>query len=720
MTDWITTGTKLQRSGSYDFILKGFSLTTTEYMSDETPTGTYYDFGYYTVDNGVYYTHYQNGTSTTSSGDNGNSGLTLNTYYLMENIINKFTFTNTTAPCIVPLIRIPVNADYWLNGSCGTASINSYTSPYYITGQVNAQFTAAEYQQAIIDIIYYCYTTWNAYVTDNPDSFPDLSGTTFNPYINGITFSVDLHWNHAAPIGQTSGSYPSISLGGTPVTYSTLSSGQLPLCGVAVDDMSGGSSGLSLIDNTLQFWTSVAETFGINSSASPISNTSAYTYTNGSPTSYFTKSTTTTPLPEELLKNIFFELYNEPFTDRLTYSSGATTYSDNYSVYVNGGNNCIYNGNSYNFTGFGQIYNTIRMAGAHNLCILGGSDSYAYMNFNTDSGNGQWNISTNSINTDTYNCYTTLIDAITNGTVYTDSANPSAGYFPAADVFGILLNLHPYLGLYNGGLKHPGYYDSSYYNSSSTSTSTKTSDIPIPGLAQIFEALQSTNTTFGINCPIICTEYGSYDLPWGGYTLNSTNAASSYIYSSEYFANPGGANTQYILSQGSNTYGVPYYNGKYVNKSGTSIACPAIIGLLMDFAAFNVSFSAWAIRPNSGGNGAIISNNGTYNAESYIVLDSNPSYRSWLQSGGWGAYQPDIVSGSSNAYPIFAPGESSTTPPTAAAPSILPDSSLYFELISSSNQSLTPSMPSIDNNYGANGADFQFIFDNFYLVNYTP
>lgn len=677
---WSTDATTLQYlDSSQNYVLKGFSLTTTEYAGSIFATNGYYDFGYYTYDTttDTYYTYYQNGTTTS----NGNPGLTLNTYYLMENVFLQLTQNGTgeiNNPYTAPIIRIPICADYWLNGTANTPSVNCYSSPYFTSGQTNVSFTGVEYQQFIIDLIYYCYTTWTAKST------------------TPITFSIDLHWNYTAQQPETSGSYPATTTG-NPYSYSTLSSKQLPIPGVAVNDMSG--SGLSLTDNTLTFWNSVASLFGVNSSGNAIGTPSAYTYSGGSPTNYFTKSSTTTPLPINLLQNIIFELYNEPFTDQLTYPNGGTSYSNNYSYYVNGGS-VMWNGNNYNFTGFGQMYNTIRQTiGAQNLCIIAGSDNYAFMNFNTISGNGQWDTSTNSINTNTYNCFTTLRDNITNGTIYINSLDPSSGYFSGYSFYNILLNLHPYVGLYSGASKHAGYYDPSYYSAISNTTTT---NIPIPGYAQIITALQTNNTPFYVGCPNICTEYGGYDLPWSTYSTTPSTDATSYQYSSDYFTN---CNTVQVAG-GISNYATPYYNGNYVNASGESIACPGIIGFLTDFINLNVSFSAWGLRPNSGGNGENLSSE---TANSWLMGDNNPNYYSWSQdTNAWAASQPDVLCGCANAYINFQNGETATIQPNVTP--IPPSDTLYFTLISYTNQDLSSNTI----NYGANGADFQYIFDNFY------
>jgi len=697
---WSTDSTKLQyytgsanstnnktnkSSGNYtDYLIKGVSLTSTEYAGSIFASSGYYDFGYYTYNDSTdtYYTYYQNGSETS----NGNSGLTLNVYYLMQNVILQLLNVKNVAP----QIRIPVCADYWLNGTANTPAVNSYTYPYFTNGQTNVTFTSAEYQQSIIDIIYYCYSTW----TDNTTTPTDNTTTP-------ITFTIDLHWNYAAQQPETSGSYPSTAMGYPEYGYSTLSSKQLPMPGVAVNDMSGNGL-LSLTDNTVAFWNSVASLFGVNSDGNAIGTPSAYTYSGGSPSSYFTKSTTTTDLPVSLLQNIMFELYNEPFTDQLIYPNGGTSYSNNYSYYVNGGDSVMWNGNNYNFTGFGQMYNTIRQTiGAQNVCIIAGSDNYAYMLFNTTSENGQWDTSANSINTNTYNCFTTLRDNITDGKI----SNPAGGFFSAYNFYNVLNNFHTYVGLYSGAFKHAGYYDASYY--STTPNNTTTTGSAIPGFAQIITALQTPNTPFYVGCPNICTEYGGYDLPWSTYSSSTPSTDStSYQYSSDYFD----LSNNTVSLVGINNYGTPYYNGNYVDASGNSTAMPGIIGYLNDFINLNVSFCLWGFRPNSGGNGAILSSD---TANSWLISDNNPYYYSWnSDTNAWAAFQPDAICGSANAYINFQTDNETATTEPDVTPTTLPSSNLYFTLITSTNQDLSDTTI----NYGANGADFQYIFDNFYKV----
>jgi hypothetical protein len=673
---WITDEPILQNADGYFYQIKGFSLTTLEYAGAIFGPNGYYDFGYYTKDaNGATYTQYMNGTtnSYSSTGKNGNSSITLNAYYLMQHIIIKLKKTGNgtqESPYSVPMIRIPVTADYWLNGVATSTSLNEYHSPYFTSGQANVAFTAAQYKQAIVDLINYFNSSWNS------------SG-----YGGAMTFAIDLHWNYVSQSPETSGAYPDTSPGNPDYSYSTNSSKQLALPGVCWTDILGGSSGLTLTDNTMDFWTSVATVFGVDACGKAISTPLAYTYTGGSPTSYFTKSASTTALPLAILQNTFFELYNEPVANRC-----GGGYSDLYATYVNGGTT-QYNGLTYNFTGFGQMYNTIRQTvGAQNICIISGSDDYGYMTFDTSA---QWNSATHTIKTDTYNGFTMLSDAIYNGSVYNNSSQGAlGGYFPATTFTNVMLNLHPYIGLYSGGNKHAGYYDTSY-------------DTQIAGFAQIITALQTQGTSFSMPCPIICTEFGQYDLPWGNWSTAPSSDPTTYAYSSQYFEAP--ANTvELVKSQGS-SYGTPLYNGNYINANGTNTAMPGIVGLFEDFKSLNVSFCAWACRPNSGGNGFISTSN---NAISWLVGNNNPYYFGWNKDfNAWSAIQPDVITGCQDAFINYQYDETATSAPTYV-PAALPDAKLFLEPISSENQDLN-SITS-QTNYGAMGADFKYLIDKYY------
>lgn len=722
---WITDSSTLQNVDGKYYQIRGFSLTSLEYSGSIFGPNGYYDFGYFTLDGkGNYYTQYMNSTvNYFDTALNGNPSITLNAYYLMQNVMKQLAKVgdgSLASPYSVPMIRIPVTADYWLNGTTASPSLNTYSKTvdpysYFVAGQTNVSFTAEQYQQSILDLIYYFSTTWKTI-----------------GYGVDMTFAIDLHWNFVSQPPQTSGSYPPTYPPNAPsyngyspnYSYSANSSKQLPLPGVCQTDIAGGGNNLTLTDNTLDFWTAVSQLLGVDANGAAIGNPTAYTYTiktdaNGSPTTYFTRSPAQTALPLALLTNIFFELYNEPFANRVQGG-----YAENYATYVNGGVGVLPVSNytlNYNFTGFGQMYNTVRQTvGAQNICIIGGSDDYGYMIFDTSSTSSQWNTSDNTINTSTYNGFTTLRDAIENGTVYLDSANPTGGYFAEEHFTNVMLNLHPYIGLYSGGKKHAGYYDASYIGETDTSFNSTT---PIAGFAQIITALQTQGTNFAMPFPIISTEFGQYDLPWGGWgNATPSTIPATYQYSSQYFSVP--ANTVKLVESQGSTYGTPYYNGNYVDATGKSTAMPGIVGLMEDFASLNVSYCAWACRPNSGGNGLVdLSGNGynndpVYEAISWLVPNNNPgptdSNYAWTQDlNAWSAFQPDVITGCSNSYINYQYGEAPATAPSTKITS-LPNATLYLAPISISNQTLNTN--SSETNWGAMGPDFQYLIDNYYNV----
>jgi hypothetical protein len=693
---WITTDTTLQYNvaGIY-YLLEGFSLTATEYHSAMFNNTGWFDFGWYMYNNGVYKNTYANQTSSSD----GNSGLNLNVYHFVKNILLAFVPNGSgtkESPYTAPCVRIPMCADLWLNGSSQQTTINSTDlAPYYWQGQSNVNFTGNQFQQAVVDLLYYIYTEWTVAYPQTP-----------------ITFIIDLHWNYASPSPLTSNSYQTTtnntsippSSSNSPInptvnySISNSSSQQLPLCGVCTSD------GLGLVDNTIQFWNSVSNLLGVDSKGTPLGNPQAYVYTSSNGT-VFSKSNSTVSLPTALLQGIFFELYNEPFTDYVT--SSTTTYSNGYELYINGGTG-TYQNSTYSFTGFKSIYNTIRnVCGCQNLIILPGSDNYAYFSLNTSLNNGQWDNTTNSIN-NTYNCFTKLRDSIV-----------SSGW----EFKSIMIGLHPYSGLYTGGGKHPGFYDSSYY--SENPSGNLQSNTQIAGFGQLFSALQNPSlTNFYMSCPIICTEFGQYDLPFSTYATNQSLPATSFQYPDSYLnANASNPSLYYFL--GSSSYGKPYYNGNYVDANGNNMALPAIIGYLKDFKYHNVNFCVWAVRPNAGGCGQVYSTgNGSNDSLNYLISNNNIYYNSWvLDYNAWGASQPDVTTGSWCSYPqrpvagsIWSTTPTSTIAPTAPinatppANTVTPNNNYTMQLIGSSNQDVSSSTY----NYGCQGPDFQYILSEYF------
>ena len=184
---WITNDTTTLKNvdGKY-YQMRGFSLTSLEYAGSLFGPNGYYDFGYFTQDlSGNKYTQYMNATlNYLDPPANGNSSITLNAYYLMQNVMKQLAKVgdgSLDSPYSVPMIRIPVNADYWLKGTANSPSLNLYAAPYYEAGQSNVSFTATQYQQAILELILYFSTTWKTI-----------------GYGIDMTFVIDLNWNYVA------------------------------------------------------------------------------------------------------------------------------------------------------------------------------------------------------------------------------------------------------------------------------------------------------------------------------------------------------------------------------------------------------------------------------------------------------------------------------------------------------------------------------------------
>ena len=283
----------------------------------------------------------------------------------------------------------------------------------------------------------------------------------------------------------------------------------------------------------------------------------------------------------------------------------------------------------------------------------------------------------------TYNCYTSLQTSLANGTVPVSSyTNTSySGNYPSTSLYNVMANLHPYCGLYSGASKAPGYYNDGYPGNNA------------PGFGQIVTALQnSVLNQFHINFPIICTEFGQYDLPWSDYNNGVISNGDAYQYNLTGLSYP--ANPDYIVPTGV-TLGTPYYIGYWINSSGQIVYGPPIVGYLEDCNELFVSHTAWAVRPNAGGSG-----NG---------IGCNPNTTGF----GWQATQPDVFSG---GY-LYA----GTDPDGSTSCST--NNGMY--LISSANQLLNATYDSNIGGYtnrGANylngyqGSDFNYLFKNFYYT----
>ena len=450
----------------------------------------------------------------------------------------------------IPSVRIPLNADYWLHGS-GTGST------------IGSNMSAAQYQNMIVAMVYYLMHPNNV----------TTSNTSFSGTANGCVVILDLHWNYSSG-AQTSFSYTN------------------------ENDTPSGQCCMALTNNSIAFWNSMCTTFGIKSSDSQNLTTCTI---NTSNTGDGGGSTYTLSTDDK--KNIFFELYNEPYLEQVN-TNGHNEYDSDFSIYINGSESVLgttitisdsYNASgvpvqrSYNVEGMGTLYNNIRSTNdCINVIILGGAENYAYFaGYNYVTYADQNNF------LGSYNCFTKLNQAVLNG------------------LQNVIANLHPYS---NGYEKFPGYM----YNINNTNTS----NVPNngnsnPALCNFLEALQSgTNpfytaassipypsqynpspsiqycSSFQISFPIICTEFGMYNLPW-------INASGKATYTSAYNNN----NLALSQSPSSNwagtetTIGSYSYYGEYYAADGTPTSVPCIVGYFENFKTFNISYTIWALVP---------------------------------------------------------------------------------------------------------------------------
>jgi hypothetical protein len=321
----------------------------------------------------------------------------------------------------------------------------------------------------------------------------------------------------------------------------------------------------------------------------------------------------------------------------------------------------------------GQSYLNIRQTNAtFNICILSAAENYAYFNLANYVDYDDY-INGGPIK-NTYNCFTKLRDAVIGGTV----VNPNSQYYTYNTFDGVIANLHPYAGFFNttGGeaQKNPGFSNISYQ--------LQLADY----LLALTQGKSRHNTdvpNFQIMFPIICTEYGQYNLPWSNWTTGNS------VYNSGHSTDP----NSYLISGKA-------YTGQFYNQSLVETVGPALVGMHIDYQNYNISFTCWACRPNG----------------------------NWDNYGGyeyWNPNQPDAMIG--NCY-IGTEGYTNTTGP--------------IRLISCSDFSSTanPHQPNYSNCYndacpsngigsgqtgstnvdgyqtGGTGADFLYLFNTYYKL----
>ncbi len=568
--------------------MTGFSLTHTENYAGFN--SMYTTGGQPDTDCVVYFNYYNNFVYS-------NLVNVANIIYSTGNsTYNNLNNLSSSAINHIPAIRIPLNADYWLSGSGNGSTIYS---------NMSVNMTSTQYQNMITSMVYYLMN-------------PTISvgcNALFNGTANGCVIILDLHWNYSTSSNnQESGSYID---GTTPPEQ----------CAMAVST------------NSILFWTSICNTFGIDSSGNELNTTNCTINTINSSS---IGGGTTYTLTSSQKQNIFFELYNEPYVDQInTIPSGSSTYTsysdyaNMFAMYIQGSAsttgflqdpNNVNTDITYNVVGMGTLYNNIRITNScNNIIVVGGAESYSYFaGYNYISygytTSGGTTIPNNFVSNGTtcYNCWTTLNAAVVGGTIPILDSNgdlelDSSGnqiFYPSnsSGLLGVLANLHPYS---DGYCKFPGYM---YNTSNDTVTTTPNNGDENPNLCNFLQALQSgTNpiyssyatttpyTCTSLNCsdfqitfPIICTEFGMYNLPW----INSSGTTYTTMYNqtSPPTVSQGTSSDWEGTQTAAPTY---YYGGQYYDEYGNATTAPFIIGYFENFQTFNISYTIWGLFQNT-------------------------------------------------------------------------------------------------------------------------
>jgi hypothetical protein len=282
----------------------------------------------------------------------------------------------------------------------------------------------------------------------------------------------------------------------------------------------------------------------------------------------------------------------------------------------------------------------------YNICILSAAENYAYFDLNN-----YYDFTKQEI-LNTYNCFTKLKEAVENGNVLTPGG---IDYYTYRIFDGVIANLHAYAGFFNvsGGesQKNPG-----YGNPSEVTQYTNTLAIAdyLLGLTQGKRRNGTDISLFKISIPIIFTEFGQYNLPWGNYSTNPSTIASDYSISNK------------------------PYPGFYWNKDLVQIIGPALVGMCENFKDFNVSYTIWACRPN-----------GKWDSESYEY---------------WNPNQPDTMINNFYNVPIRLINQNDFPQPNL--------SNCYYNDCPSDGISDVPTASGYQE--GGTGADFQYLFDTYF------
>jgi hypothetical protein len=572
---WDTTTNILQYNNGVEtpVQLAGFNLTHTENYAGYN---IQYTTGAQPDDNClVYYNFYNNFVYS-------NLVNTANIIYSSGTNYNNLNSLNGTKSNI-PSIRIPLNADYWLNGS-GVGS--------QIYNTLGTNMTATQYQNMIISMVYYLMNpTSNQY-------------TTFTGTANGCVVVLDLHWNYSSGL-NTSGTYDSSDENSTPPQQTAM----------------------AVANNSIAFWNSIYTIFGLDNNGVELQST--FSTINTTDISSGEGAGTQVQLTADMKQNVFFELYNEPYLDQISADQGSgyaaySDYNNTFNMYIQGSE--YYTGNpiedtasgttlTYNVAGMGTLYDNIR-SNCSNVIILGGAESYCtFAGYNYIAyGNGTTVPNTFITNTYgsgdlCYNCFTKLNQAVISGSipVLDTSGNLTGSLYAnnSSGLTGVISNIHAYTN--SGYSNYPGYM----YNTTNTDVTTcPNNGNQQPALANFLQALtQGTNpdytsfdspastgtvdcSDFQISFPIISTEYGQFNLPW----INSSGTTYTSLYNQDPSSVSQGTSSDWYGVQ--TTLNTTYYCGEYYDENGVATNAPFNVGLYETFNQFNVSYLIWVLSPS--------------------------------------------------------------------------------------------------------------------------
>ena len=537
---WNSSSSVLRRYGE-DVVLKGFSGTTTEYFFDGLGMDTYWNTDFSTpfrdtvsrVSVSMLSNYGQSNFSTIYENDLGVSGPSPNP----ENVANLFFaegIVERLNEVDHPVFRIPMTARYWLEGGKKVYTYGDQVTSYdrdtrtvtYSWGSTGSlvdsvnivernghfhfvqQYSAQEYQQYITDLVYYV-----------KEEVPDA------------VIILDLHWNFDR-FGDSS-TFDNIIDG---VTESTVYAKQLPM---ALDQDSTGSRAGSAV----RFWESVSETFGhkgsnlVDGTRPDVSSTH---------TNHITLSDNPA-VDSDFASDIWFELYNEPWTDKFSNyqidgnipvtrndNTSGTSPSD-WDGYINGASSTT---DDATFVGMMDLYTAVRERADNHIVLSGGSN---------------WGWGAEAL--------------IALHTAIDTNANTSWD--------NVVLGVHPFMGWYQ---KADGTKDAEGFHS-------------------VISALQTLDT------PILITEFGQYDGPgkinFDARTGNADEPDDNWNFT--------GTNDRSVSSPGnSNLYEWYHYAGYWDSATHTETGEPMSYNeaILRICKEYQISWSAWAGRPNSHGYGS--------------------------------------------------------------------------------------------------------------------